>query len=132
MLPSCRRQSALEQHLHLGKRCALGQSSAGPHAQPFSIVEARCIRVGRYPVQQGDGLFVSLVLHQDIGFANPEIGAPDLGLHPVADLPAALQSCQTLVHIASFGRSPAKQAFCEALPVENVMAIHDLDELFTE
>jgi DNA polymerase III delta prime subunit len=39
MLPSRRRQSALEQHLHLGKRCALGQSCAGPHAQPFGVVE---------------------------------------------------------------------------------------------
>ena len=132
VLPSRRRQSTLEQRLYLGKRCALGQSGAGPHAQPFSVVEVRRIRVGRYAIQQRDGLVVSPVLHQDFGFADPEIGTPCFGLHPVADFPTALQSFQTLFHVAGFCRSPAKQPLRVGLPVENMMAIHDLDELFAE
>ena len=37
ILPLRRCQSALEQRLHLGKRCALGQSCAGSYAKPFSL-----------------------------------------------------------------------------------------------
>src|ERR1700733_15500873 len=132
MLASRRRQSALEQLLHFRKRCALGHSCAGPHAQPFSVVEPRSVRVSCYTIQQGDSLVVSLSLHEDIGFADPKIGSPDPCLHPLADFPAAPQSCQTLVHFAGSGGSPAKQPFSEAFPVENMMPIHDLDELFTE
>src|SRR5712671_7004945 len=86
----------------------------------------------RRMIQQSDGLLVSLVLHQYFRFADEEKRTPDPGLHPAENIRGALHPRQTGIQCACSGRGPAKKRFREAFPIENMMAIHDLNELFSE
>src|SRR5262249_30229108 len=113
---------------------ALGESGAGSYAESFggAVVLPGCLSLRRRSIQQGDSLIVSPVLHQDFSFADQEKRTPDPGLHPVANLPATLQSWQAGIQCACRGESPTKKRLRKTLPVENMMLVHDLDKLFSE
>src|SRR6185312_11030787 len=133
-LPSRRCQSFLKQRFHLRVRRALGRFCAGFYAKPFGVAVMLTgrLRLRRCLIQRNDGLLVSMVLHQYFRFADEEQWFPDPGLHPSENIRGALHPRQTGIQCACSGRGPTKKRLRETFPIENMVALHDLYEFFSE